>query len=124
MYAPIRRCGLTDAVAPVEIVEPAPGNGASAPFTHGSDGRLVIDLMPKAEPLRRCPPGRPGEIVVCATDQDEFRYQREFDVDAPPGIPEAKISLGDGKTLSAETEQAGVGGFTSNRIMVRLRVGF
>lgn len=115
---------MSDAVPPVEIVEPASESGASAVVSPSGDGRIVIDLMPKTDPLRRCPPGRPGEIVVCATDQDEFRHQREFDVPAPPGIPDARISVGEGTTLSAETEQAGVGGFPSNRIMVRLRMGF
>ena len=115
---------MSDAVPPLEIVAPAPESGAMAVVAADTDGRIVIDLLPKTDPLRRCPPGRPGEIVVCATDQDEFRYKREFDVAAPPGIPDARISLGEGKTLSAETEQAGVGGFPSNRIMVRLRVGF
>ena len=94
---------------------------AAAPPAAGD--RLVIDLLPKSDPLRRCPAGKPGEIVVCATDQDEFRYKREFDVAPLPGIPEAKLDVGDGKTVSIETEQAGVGGFTSNRVMLRLRIG-
>ncbi|QYU70796.1 hypothetical protein J4558_12075 [Leptolyngbya sp. 15MV] len=108
----------------MEIAEPASQDGGSVAIASTDDGRVLIDLMPRANPLRRCPPGRPGEIVVCATDQDEFRYKREFDVEARPAIPDARISLGDGKTLSAETEQVGVGGFPSNRIMLRLRVGF
>ncbi len=115
---------MPDAVPPMQIVQPAPESPGVVAATTNADGRVVIDLLPKSDPLRRCAPGRPGEIVVCATDQSEFRYKREFDSDPPPDIPGARISVGKGKTLSAEIEQAGVGGFPSNRIMMRLRIGF
>ena len=86
-----------------------------------ADGRVVIDLMP-VEPYRRCPAPVAGEITVCAEDPNRYRYNRDFDTAGSDEADEASISLGDGVKLQAEVESVNIGGFTSNRVMLRLKI--
>lgn len=84
---------------------------------------------PVAAPPRRqeaapCPAGEDGDVVVCAPDQQQFRLGPPPRARADGGaLPAARVGLGGKASLSAETEQAGVGGFPSNRAMIRLRLG-
>jgi len=80
--------------------------------------RVPRDLAP-------CPVGEDGDVVVCAPDQRQFRLGPAPRLRADGSVlPRAQMAL-DGKTdLSAETDQAGVGGFTSNRGMIRLKRRF
>lgn len=87
---------------------------------------------PPAERTRIAPPAPAcgttapdGEVVVCATPQETFRLRalpQRYDADAP-ALPKAETRVG-GATIAAEGEAAGVGGFVSNRAMVRLKVPF
>lgn len=80
------------------------------------------------------PPARPcesvaagSEVVVCGRvpDQEAFRLRaipERYDSN-PAALPKAETSILGGRAkLAAETEQAGVGGFVSNRGMVRLKI--
>ena len=67
-----------------------------------------------------------GEVVVCANRNGVSPYRLQ-EPEAPPegsALPKAEVKLADGATLGAETEQADVGGFPSNRIMVGLKIKF
>mgnify|MGYP000548301382 CR=1 FL=1 len=63
------------------------------------------------------------EVVVCAKrGESPYRLKQ-------PALPvrkpaKAEMSIADGVTAAAETESADVGGFASNRLMVRLKVKF
>ena len=64
----------------------------------------------------------PDEVVVCAPGENPYRVNEPK---APPKtLPKAEAKLAEGVALGAETEAADVGGETSNRIMVRLKVKF
>ena len=64
------------------------------------------------------------EIVVCAEreSQESFRINQPQPKRAKPLRAEAQLAEGVG--VSAETESANVGGFPSNRLMVRLKFKF
>lgn len=84
-------------------------------------------MLPPPRPSRGpvpCPVGDDGEVVVCASDQRQFRLGPAPRACAGGTVlPQARLTLGDGTVLSAETERDGVGGFTSNRAMLRLKKG-
>jgi hypothetical protein len=88
-------------------------------------GPLLERQRPTA-PAPRCGTAGPdGEVVVCAAPQEAFRLRPlpdRYDADAP-ALPRAETKIGNA-TLAAEGEQAGVGGFVSNRAMMRLKVPF
>jgi hypothetical protein len=67
-----------------------------------------------------------GEVVVCANRNGESPY-RLRDVPAPAEgqtLPKAEVKVADGVGVAAEAEKVDVGGFNSNRAMVRLKVKF
>ena len=68
-----------------------------------------------------------GSLVVCGQGQEAFRLRPlpdRFTAD-PSALPKAETGILGGRAkLAAEAEQAGVGGFTSNRAMVRLKTPF
>lgn len=70
-----------------------------------------------------------SEVVVCgrAIDQEAFRLRaipERYD-ENPAALPKAETSILGGRAkLAAEAEQAGVGGFVSDRGMVRLKIPF
>jgi hypothetical protein len=75
-----------------------------------------------------CAAQRPetDEVVVCANRNGESPY-RLTDVPAPAegeALPKAEVQVAEGVSVGAETEKADVGGFDSNRAMVRLKVKF
>ena len=74
-----------------------------------------------------CESQRPadGEVIVCAPAADgSSPYRINQPPPAPPQVPKAEMQLGEGTSASAETEQVDVGGFPSNRLMVRLKIKF
>lgn len=79
-----------------------------------------------AAPAPRCgTTGPDGEVVVCATSQESYRLKPlsdRYDADVP-ALPKAETKIG-GATVAAESEASGVGGFVSNRAMMRLKVPF
>ena len=75
-----------------------------------------------------CAAQRPetDEVVVCAHRNGESPY-RLTDVPAPAegeALPKAEVQVAEGVSVGAEMEKADVGGFDSNRAMVRLKVKF
>ena len=70
-------------------------------------------------------PAGNDEIVVCAGRRDGSSPYR---ISQPPArqseLPKAEVQIADGVSAGAETEQADVGGFPSNRVMVRLKIKF
>lgn len=65
------------------------------------------------------------EIVVCARRSDGFspyRINQPMTRQSEPA--KAELQLADGVNAAAETENASVGGFPSNRLMVRLKIKF
>ena len=66
-----------------------------------------------------------NEIVVCARREDgssPYRIKQP-----PPRQTErgkAELQLADGVSAAAETESADVGGFRSNRAMIRVKIKF
>ena len=66
------------------------------------------------------------EVVVCGNRKGESPYRLKEPV-APAGgeaLPKAEVNLAEGVTAGVGTEQADVGGFPSNRIMVGLKIKF
>ena len=67
-----------------------------------------------------------GEVVVCANRNGVSPYRLQ-EPEAPvegSALPDAEVKIADGVTADAATEQADVGGFPSNRIMVGLKIKF
>jgi len=65
------------------------------------------------------------EIVVCARRNDgSSPYRVNQPMPQRSDIPKAEVQLADGVSLGAETENADVGGFSSNRLMARLKIKF
>lgn len=83
--------------------------------------------QPRSVVPRECPRAQPGDtaIVICGRGQEEFRLppMPQRYVTDPQALPKAAMKIGD-NTVAAETEQADVGGFTSNRVMLRLKRPF
>ena len=66
-----------------------------------------------------------GEIVVCAPRPEGLSPYRITQLPArQAGIPKAQVRLAKGVIASAETEQAMVGGFPSNRAVIRIKFKF
>ncbi|MCW1430047.1 hypothetical protein [Novosphingobium sp. JCM 18896] len=98
-----------DAV-PVPIEAPAPV----------ITGRFNV-LGPPVKP--RCPPSPSGEIVVCAQDNEQFRLRPLPDRYEQKDDP-LELKLSENASAKAEVERAGVGGFVSNRIMMKMKLKF
>ncbi|MCL6698863.1 hypothetical protein LZ496_08730 [Sphingomonas sp. NSE70-1] len=65
------------------------------------------------------------EIVVCARPDSYSPYRLKQPAPAPATqVPKAEIAIADGVAVGAETESANVGGFTSNRLMARIKIKF
>lgn len=66
-----------------------------------------------------------GEIVVCANRDGQSPYRIKQPERRPePGAPKAQVKIAEGVNAAAETEPADVGGFPSNRAMVRIKIKF
>ena len=64
------------------------------------------------------------EVVVCAKRGENPYRLRELPPAKQQALPDAQVKIADGVSAGAETESADVGGFTSNRFMLRLKVKF
>ena len=65
------------------------------------------------------------EIVVCANPSGVSPYRINQPAPRPgTGVPKAEIQLANGASVGAETESVDVGGFPSNRAMLRLKLKF
>jgi hypothetical protein len=66
-----------------------------------------------------------GEIVVCANRNGKSPYRLQETAPAEQAaLPKAQANVAEGVSVAAETEEANVGGFVSNRAMIRLKVKF
>ena len=82
----------------------------------------TIDLLNKPAPS--CTAGGTNDIVVCGRRDNNNRYRiaPEYRTTTEKeGLGKAETRIG-GTAVSAETEQVDVGGFSSNRIMIRFKV--
>lgn len=64
------------------------------------------------------------EVVVCAKRSGESPYRLKQPVQKERGPAKTQVQIGEGVAIAGETEQANVGGFTSNRAMLRLKIKF
>jgi hypothetical protein len=82
-------------------------------------------IVPAAAPRCRARASANDEIVVCARRADGPSPYR---INQPPaaeeGLPKAQMQIARGVSAAAETEQADVGGFPSNRLLVRFKIKF
>ena len=68
-----------------------------------------------------------SDIVVCgrsATERSRLKDPMPQGIEAPPALPKAEIGVIGKLRATTETESAGVGGFPSNRVMLRLKMPF
>lgn len=74
----------------------------------------------------RCPEGKAGEIVVCATDPEEHRARRLPDIYAvTEGLPRAEIDIGQGVSLDVHLDSGVLAnGYSANRVMVGVKFKF
>jgi len=85
------------------------------------------DVAPALTAPSQCDPrsSASGEIVVCGRRADgSSPYRINQPPARQPAVPKAEVQLGGGVSAGAETEQADVGGFPANRVMVRLKIKF
>ena len=80
-----------------------------------------IDLT-VPQPCERAKAGE--EVVVCANRSGESPYRLKQPAQKERGPAKAQVQIGEGVAIAGETEQADVGGFTSNRAMLRLKIKF
>ena len=72
-----------------------------------------------------CEHARAGEeVVVCANRSGESPYRLKQPAQKGRGPAKAQVQVADGVTAGAETENVDVGGFPSNRFMLRLKMKF
>lgn len=69
-------------------------------------------------------PAENGDVVVCARSDQEYRLKRLAEIPAGSAVPRARATLAGDVEGAADVEQGSVGGFSSNRIMLRLTMPF
>lgn len=108
---------------PIADLPPAPLAVEASAFDLSQlpgDGRVDLRAVKP-----RCPVGHPGEIVVCAPDLEKDRLRPLPDAYVTAGaLPRAEVGLGGGASLGANLQDARVGGFPSNRVMVTAKLKF
>lgn len=92
--------------------------GAPAPAPADVAG-IDFDLA-KVKPAAPCN-GLGSDIVVCARRREENRVGALPEVEIS-ALPKAEFKLFGDVKGAVETEQAGVGGFVSNRVMARVKI--
>ena len=66
-----------------------------------------------------------GEVVVCANRDGSSPYRlQEPLTPQPTATPKAELTVAQGVSVAAESEEADVGGVPTNRGMIRLKVKF
>jgi hypothetical protein len=72
-----------------------------------------------------CEPAKGGEeVVVCANRNGESPYRLKQPARKERGPAKAQVQVANGVTAGAETENVDVGGFPSNRFILRLKMKF
>lgn len=83
---------------------------------------LVVDPRLRAgAPCTRS--SEAGEITVCGSTEQPYRLKSDLPKSDELRLPKAEVSALGGKA-TIETEQVGVGGFPSNRVMLRMKWKF
>ena len=78
---------------------------------------------PRRPSTGRCPADDAGgDVVVCGRSSESYRLRPIPDRSSPLTLPTARTEIPGVGTLSAEVEQGGIGGFPSNRAMIRLKI--
>jgi hypothetical protein len=73
----------------------------------------------------RCPVGRAGEIVVCATNPEANRVRPLPDTYVvEEGLPRAQLGLGENASIDLHLDQQVMPGAVSNRVMVGAKLKF
>ena len=94
----------------------------------GPPAPLPARLPARVRITRPCPAPEEdgGDVVVCGRSANAERYRfRPLPTEAErTTLPRARTRVFGNATMSGETEAASVGGFVSNRAMVRLKVPF
>jgi hypothetical protein len=80
--------------------------------------RIVLTVPPPCGAARAAS----DEIIVCANGSNLYRISQPAARPSEP--PKAEVQIAEGVHASADTEQADVGGFPSNRMVVRLKIKF
>jgi hypothetical protein len=105
------------ATTPIQI-EAQPPVAPGAPGT----GPVRFDVLaPLAR--QRCPGNPEGEIVVCATDNEQFRLRLLPD-QSQPRSEAPQLKLGENAAAGVGLERGSVGGVPSNRVMVKMKLKF
>ena len=98
---------------------------------------LLLSLLslqtadPTIDPSRRILPDRcraatvrEDDVVVCGRSGGQSPYRIGPQAPTPPHLPQAEFKLSDGVEAKLSGEQGEVGGFTTNRAMVTLKIKF
>ncbi len=97
----------------------------SAVFAQAVDSAPPEKIDLTARPTCETDVSQPGEIVVCAQPGSGISpYRLNTPLAEQRQLPKAQMRLGSGSTVSAETERGDVGGFPSNRLMIRFKIEF
>jgi hypothetical protein len=87
----------------------------------GSPDAIDLTIPPSCEAQRAAS----DEIIVCGRrDGEPGPYRLPQLPPRDPGLPRAETGIAKGVAIAGETERADVGGFPSNRAMVRLKIKF
>ncbi|MCW3798793.1 hypothetical protein OMW55_13340 [Sphingomonas sp. BN140010] len=115
LYALVRECNMAEVMRVLLVLLAVQAATATPPQT--------IDLL--ARPAPSCAAARTDDVVVCGRrDPDRYRIPPEYrTTEQKEGLGRAEARIGNA-AVGAATEQADVGGFTSNRIMIRLKIPF
>jgi len=92
---------------------------AAALQTASIQGPETIDFT-----MSRPCEGRTNEEVVVCASRGESPYRLKQSTPPARKPAKAEVTIANGVAVSAETENADVGGFASNRLMMRLKVKF
>ena len=84
-----------------------------------------VEIPVFVKPTSRCSSSDADEIVVCARDPEKFRLRPapERFVEEK-GLPRTRFQTSETTSVSAELEAENVGGFPSNRVMVKAKLKF
>ena len=83
--------------------------------------RVDLTIAQPCQPAK----GAEGEVVVCANRNGESPYRlRDVAPVEQKALPDAQVQIAKGVSGGAETESVDVGGFPSNRAMLKLKIKF
>ena len=84
-------------------------------------GPVLEEARPRPAP-QACQPARDGEVTVCGQREEPFRLKRLPERYEESLIPKAETTVFGKAKLGVETEQGSVGGVSTNRAMVKLKI--